>query len=99
MWATSARTTTPRPTAAASAFSSSMRSNRKMTMSMVFFARLIATSSGAMPSSGWVMSFTVAYLVLGFLSVHSTPMSVLGDNATMPCDTGSVEASKGICTS
>jgi len=63
-----ARTTTPRATAASSAFSSSTRSNRKMTMSMVFFARAIASTTGATPSSGWMISFTSTWA-----SSRSTP--------------------------
>ena len=42
----------------ASSFSSSSRSNRKMTMSMVFLARRTAASSGRVPASGCVISFT-----------------------------------------
>src|SRR5262245_54376718 len=50
--------TTPRATAASNAFSSSGRSKRKMTISMDFFARRTAFSSGVTPSSGWMISFT-----------------------------------------
>src|SRR5687767_7874241 len=70
----SARTTTPRETAVSSAFSSSGRSNRKMTMSIAFLALRTALSTGARPSSGWMISFTAVgvgawSLALGFLLV------------------------------
>ena len=52
VWATSVRTTTPRVTAAASAFSISLESSRKMCMSMLRRAFWIAFSTGKTPSSG-----------------------------------------------
>ena len=49
--AMSAVTRTPRAAAAISAASMSLRSRRKMAISTLFFARLIAASSGATPSA------------------------------------------------
>src|SRR5438132_7578425 len=47
----------PRPTAAFNPASSSARSNRKMTISTLFLVFLIAETSGATPSAGWIKSF------------------------------------------
>src|SRR5579872_1439605 len=54
----SARTATPRFTAAASASATSLRSRRKMRMSMVLRARLMPARTGRMPASGSTISFT-----------------------------------------
>ena len=51
-YAMSAVTDTPRLAAAFSAASMSARSNRKMTMSTLLRACLMAATSGAIPSSG-----------------------------------------------
>jgi len=48
----------PRLTAALRAFSTGLRSNRKMMRSRVFLAPLIALSSGLMPSAGCTMTST-----------------------------------------
>src|SRR5687768_2664700 len=58
VWAISARTTTPRATAASSAFSSSGRSNRKIRMSILVVAWRTACTSGVRPSSGWIIRST-----------------------------------------
>ena len=54
----SAVTRTPLAAAAVSAVSMSLRSKRKMAISTLFLARLIAASSGATPSAGSMMSLT-----------------------------------------
>ena len=50
-------TLTPLAAAAFSAISMSLRSKRKMAISTLFFALLMAASSGATPSAGSMISF------------------------------------------
>src|SRR5687767_3282087 len=70
----SAETETPRRTAAFSAASISARSKRKITISIVLFARAIADSTGATPSCGWMSSFTMNAVSVTDAALRRCPM-------------------------
>ena len=65
-------------------------------MSTVLFAFRTAFTSGVMPSSGWMMSFTS---LLFFFSDHSTAAWPSRSRRRMAFEMRSVWSSSGTCTS